>query len=131
MAPFYFGGWGRVTGLQRMRGSSFARPALSVVCPAGALTWRCKSSPELATAREAKRKGVRATNRLKEAWNSAIVDRRYEPTNRNRIQGAGAQGERASDREALVAKAIWRKSGGCVEKVDAFTRGDLASRLKG
>ena len=139
MAPFYFGGWGRVTGLQRMRGSSFARPALSVYgllvlslsLREGALTWRCKSSPELATAREAKRKGVRATNRLKEAWNSAIVDRRYEPTNRNRIQGAGAQGERAIDREALVAKAIWRKSGGCVEKVDAFTRGDLASRLKG
>ena len=73
-----------------------------------------------------KRKGVRVTERLKEAW--SII---HEPTNRNRIQGAGEQGERARDRKALVVKAIWRKSGGYVEKAGVLTRGDLALCLKG
>lgn len=97
-----------------------------MVCPAWALTWRCKSSPELATAREVKRKGVRVTNRLKEAW--SVI---HEPTDRNQIRGVGDQGERAIDREALVVKEILRKSGGCVEKVSVLTRGDLVLCLKG
>ena len=40
--------------------------------PAWAQTWRCKSSPEQVTAREGKRKGGRATDRLKEAWNEPV-----------------------------------------------------------
>ena len=51
--------------------------------------------------------------------------------NKNRIQGGVEQGERANDREAVVAKARWRRSGGRASKVDALTWGDLASRLKG
>lgn len=51
--------------------------------------------------------------------------------NKNRIEGADEQGERANDREALVAKARWRRSGSRASKVDALTWGDLASRLKG
>ncbi|MEO9229793.1 MAG: hypothetical protein ABI216_12750 [Devosia sp.] len=32
---------------------------------------------------------------------------------KNQIEGAAKQGERAGNREALVIKAKWRKSGGC------------------
>jgi hypothetical protein len=51
--------------------------------------------------------------------------------NKNRIEGVADQGERASDREALVTKARWRKSGGGAVKECVLTWGDLASRLKG
>jgi hypothetical protein len=51
--------------------------------------------------------------------------------NKNRIEGAAEQGERAMNREALVIKAKWRRSGGCAAKGCVFTRGDLASCLKG
>jgi hypothetical protein len=50
---------------------------------------------------------------------------------KNRIEGAAEQGERARSREALVAKAKRRKSGGCAVKECVLTRGDLALRLKG
>jgi hypothetical protein len=58
---------------------------------------------------------------------------------KNRIEGAAEQGERAMDREALVIKAKWRptgisfghKSGGCAEKECVLTWGDLALCLKG
>jgi hypothetical protein len=43
----------------------------------------------------------RATDRGEEAWS---VNR--EPMNKNRIKGAAEQGERARNREALVAKAM-------------------------
>jgi hypothetical protein len=46
--------------------------------------------------------------------------------NKNRIEGAAKQGERASIREALVIKARRRKSGGCAEKECVLTWGDLA-----
>ncbi|MDP4075596.1 acyloxyacyl hydrolase [Acidovorax sp. A1169] len=36
--------------------------------------------------------------------------------NKNRIEGAAKQGERAKNREALVIKAKWRKCGGCAAK---------------
>ena len=78
------------------------------------------------TANEVKRNCVRATERGEEAW---IVI--CEPMDKNRIEGAAEQGERASDREALVIKVKWRKSGGCAEKECVLTWGDLASRLKG
>jgi hypothetical protein len=45
------------------------------------------------------------------------VEQSREPTNRNRIQGEVAQGERANDREALSAKGPSRRSGGCAVKV--------------
>jgi hypothetical protein len=45
------------------------------------------------------------------------VEQSREPTNRNRIQGEVAQGERAFDREALSAKESSRRSGGCAVKV--------------
>ncbi len=100
--------------------------ALFFVRPARAYPWRCKSSRKLATATERKRKGGRATDRLKEAWK--VI---HGPTYRNRIQGAADQGERAINREALVAKGRRRKFGGRVEKGCVLTRGDLALCLKG
>ncbi len=51
--------------------------------------------------------------------------------NKNRIRGTAEQGERAKSREALVAKAMRRKSGGCAVKECVLTRGDLALCLKG
>jgi hypothetical protein len=59
------------------------------------------------------------------------VERNCEPMDKNRIQGAAEQGERARSREALVVKATWRKSGGCVVKECVLTWGDLALCLKG
>jgi hypothetical protein len=59
------------------------------------------------------------------------VERSCEPMNKNRIEGVAEQGERANDREALVIKARWRRSGGCAVKECVLTRGDLALRLKG
>jgi hypothetical protein len=50
---------------------------------------------------------------------------------KNRIEGAAEQGERAKYREALVIKARWRRSGGCAAKECVLTRGDLALWLKG
>ena len=62
----------------------------------------------------------------KEAWSETRA-----PTNRNRIGGVAEQGERASDREALVANARRCRSDSRASKVDALTWGDLASCLKG
>ncbi|MGB5497080.1 MAG: hypothetical protein WBM97_21640 [Sedimenticolaceae bacterium] len=59
------------------------------------------------------------------------MDRSCEPMDKNRIEGAAEQGERAKDREALVIKAEWRKSGGCAVKECVPTWGDLALCLKG
>ena len=59
------------------------------------------------------------------------VERIREPMNKNWIQGGAVQGERASDREAVMDKGLCRKSSGCAEKVGVLTWGDLASRLKG
>ena len=59
------------------------------------------------------------------------VERSCEPMNKNRIEGAAEQGERAENREALVIKARWRISGGCAAKECVLTWGDLASWLKG
>ena len=50
---------------------------------------------------------------------------------KNRIEGVAEQGERARNREALVAKAKRRKSGGCAVKECVLTWGDLALCLKG
>jgi len=50
---------------------------------------------------------------------------------KNRIEGAAEQGEGAMNREALVIKAKWRKSGGCAAKACVLTWGDLALCLKG
>ena len=44
------------------------------------------------------------------------MERSCEPMNKNRIEGAAEQGERARNREALVIKARWRRSGGCAGK---------------
>jgi len=59
------------------------------------------------------------------------AERSREPMNKNRIEGAAEQGERARNREALVIKARRRKSGGCAAKECVLTWGDLALRLKG
>ena len=64
--------------------------------------------------------------RGKEAWS---VNR--EPMNKNRIEGAAKQGERAVYREALVIKAKWRRCSGCAAKECVLTRGDLALFPKG
>lgn len=75
---------------------------------------------------EAKRNCGRATDRGEEA--------RSEDDglmNKKRIRGADEQGERANDREALVAKARRRRSDSRASKMEALTWGDLALRLKG
>ena len=59
------------------------------------------------------------------------MERSCEPMDKNRIQGAAEQGERAHNREALVIKAKWRRFGGCAVKECVLTWGDLASWLKG
>jgi hypothetical protein len=51
--------------------------------------------------------------------------------NKNRIEGAAEQGERARFREALVIKARRRRSGGCAGKECVLIWGDLALWLKG
>src|SRR6266516_3806705 len=58
-------------------------------------------------------------------------ERTCGPTNRNRISGDSDQGERATDREALVTNGRRRRSGGRAGKASALIRGGLASRLKG
>jgi hypothetical protein len=75
---------------------------------------------------EAKRNCGRATDRGEEAQSEEIG-----PMNKNRIRGVVARGERANDREAPMANARRRRSGGRVSKVDVLTWGDLASDLKG
>ena len=59
------------------------------------------------------------------------MERSCGPMDKNRIEGAAEQGERARSREALVIKAKWRKSGGGAAKECVLTWGDLASCLKG
>jgi hypothetical protein len=51
--------------------------------------------------------------------------------NKKRIRGAFEQGERANDREALMANARGRRSDSRAPKMDALTWGDLALCLKG
>ena len=75
---------------------------------------------------EAKRNCGRATDRGKEAWSEGVG-----LMNKKRIRGADEQGERANDREALVANARRRRSDSRASTVDALTWGDLASCLKG
>ena len=75
-------------------------PGLLYVRPAWAHTCGCKSRHKLATVSEVKRNCTRATECGKEAW-SVICGPMYK----NRIQGVAEQGERACNREALVAKA--------------------------
>ena len=59
------------------------------------------------------------------------MERNCEPMNKNCIEGAAKQGERAIYREALVIKAKRRRCGGCAMKVCVLTWGDLALCLKG
>lgn len=54
---------------------------------------------------------ARATERRKEAWSISC-----KAMDKNRIEDAAEQGERAMNREAFVIKAKWRKSGGCAVK---------------
>lgn len=58
--------------------------------PAWAHTCGCKSRCELVTASKVKRNCMRATECGKEAWS---INR--EPMNKNHIEGAAKQGERA------------------------------------
>ncbi len=97
-----------------------------MVRPAWARACGCKSRRKLVTTNEAKRNCMRATECGEEAWS---VNR--EPMDKNRIEGAAEQGERAMNREALVTKARWRKCGGCAMKVCVLTWGRLALWLKG
>ncbi len=54
------------------------------------------------------------------------MERSCGPMNKNRIEGAADQGERANDREALVTKGKRRRSGGRAVKECVLTWGDLA-----
>ena len=60
---------------------------------------------------EVKRNCMRVTECGKEARSI-----NHEPMDKNCIEGAANQGERANIREALVVKERWRKCGGCVMK---------------
>ena len=75
---------------------------------------------------EAKRNCGRATDRGEEAWSEddGLM-------NKKRIRGADGHGERANDREAVMANARWRRSDSRASKVDALTWGDLALCPKG
>jgi hypothetical protein len=97
-----------------------------LVRPAWAHTCGCKSRRKLITANEVKRNCTRVTGCGKEARSINC-----EPMNKNRIEGAAEQGERAKNREALVIKAKRRRCGGCAKKVCVLTWGDLALCLKG
>ena len=94
--------------------------------PAWAHSCGCKSRRELVTVSEVKRNCTKVTECGKEAWSM-----NREPMNKNHIEGAAKQGERARNREALVTKARWRRCGGCAAKECVLTWGDLASCLKG
>jgi hypothetical protein len=59
------------------------------------------------------------------------VERSCEPMNKNRIEGAADQGERAINREALVTKGKRRRSGGRAAKECVLTWGDPALCPKG
>lgn len=59
------------------------------------------------------------------------MERNCDLMDKNRIEGATEQGERAMNREALVIKAKWCKSGGCAVKECVLTWGALALCLKG
>ena len=59
------------------------------------------------------------------------MERSCGPMNKNRIEGAGDQGERATNREALVIKGKRRKSGGRAVKECVLSWGDLALCLTG
>src|SRR5262245_55095186 len=67
-----------------------------------------------------------ARSALKEARSESCVS-----TNRNRIEGAPSQDERARKREILATKGDGRRSGDSAAKATTLTWGDLASRLKG
>lgn len=75
---------------------------------------------------EAKRNCGRATNRGEEAWSEDVG-----LMNKKRIRGSDDRGERANDREALLANGRRCRSDSRASKVDALTWGDLALRLKG
>jgi len=60
---------------------------------------------------EVKRNCGRVIDRGKEAWSI-----NHEPMDKNFIEGAADQGERARFREALVVKEKRRRCGGCVMK---------------
>jgi hypothetical protein len=64
---------------------------------------------------------MRVTECGKEAWSISC-----EPMDKNRIEGAAKQGERARNREARVIKARWRRFGGCAVKESVLTWGYLA-----
>ncbi|RYD54274.1 MAG: hypothetical protein EOP83_22285 [Verrucomicrobiaceae bacterium] len=49
------------------------------------------------------------------------AERNCEPMDKNRIQGAAEQDERARNREVLVVKVKRRKSGGCAGKECVLT----------
>lgn len=83
-----------------LKAGPFAGTGFFHVRPAWAHTCGCKSRYKLATVSEVKRNCTRATECGKEAW-SVICGPMYK----NRIQGVAEQGERACNREALVAKA--------------------------
>ena len=62
----------------------------------------------------------------REGWSGGSVERSRGSTYRNRIGGVIVQGERATDREALVAKGRWRISGDRAVRGLVLTWGDLA-----
>ena len=104
----------------------FRRWLFSIVRPAWAHSYGCKSRRKLITTSEVKRNCMRVTECGKEAWNVNCLS-----VNKNRIEGAAKQGERAIYREALVINARWCRSGGCAMKECVLTWGYLASCLKG
>jgi len=105
------------------RGEGIMSSPLSLVRPAWAHSCGCKSRHKLITANEVKRNCARVTERGKEAWITSC-----EPMDKNRIEGTAEQGERASNREALVIKARWCKSGGCAAKECKPLPGEISPR---
>lgn len=94
--------------------------------PAWAHSCGCKSHRKLVITNEVKRNCMRVTESGEEAWSINC-----KPMDKNQIQGTAEQGDRATNREALMTKAKRCKSGGCAMKECVLTWGDLALILKG
>ena len=75
-------------------GGRGANPALVVVRPAWALTWRCKSSRELVTASEVNRRASDREDGVKEAGSEAA----------GRRTGTGYEATSGRASESMIAK---------------------------
>ena len=97
----------------------------SHVCPAWARSGGESPLRKLATATASNPQGDG-----REVGAERSGKRNCGPTNRNRIRGGAEQGERACNREALVAKLRQRKSGGRAGKIVTPLPGEISPHAR-